>query len=413
MRAAARELRVSSGQARQWENERRRAWEQTRRQREGLERRAVRDSARVAEELARGRAPRSDVERRDTQYWQLMRCGLTNTAACTILGVTRRTGGRIRARQRQQTATPVRPETPSGRYLSLPERLQIADLLALGLSMRAVAAELGRSPSTVKRELDRHRDDQGRYLPRGADHSAQLERRRPREHKLVANAKLRLLVQRKLNRCWSPDEISGWLRHTHPENQAMQLCPETIYRALLVPGGQGLHKRYCRKLRTGRRIRKSRWLTRSGHGSVVRNMTMIDQRPAEVETKEQVGHWEGDLIVGVGSASAMMTLRERKTHYGIIVNLPLDHTARSVNAAATAAFATMPAHMRRTLTWDQGVEMARHRELADATGVKIYFAERSSPWQRGANENFNGLARQYFPTCPDTPRPTSRRSRSS
>jgi len=100
------------------------------------------------------------------------------------------------------------------------------------------------------------------------------------------------VVQRKLNRCWSPDEISGWLRITHPEDGSMQLCPETIYRALLIPGGQGLHKRYCRRLRTGRRVRKSRWLTRSGHGSVVRNMTMIDQRPAEVETKQQVGHWE-------------------------------------------------------------------------------------------------------------------------
>lgn len=189
-------------------------------------------------------------------------------------------------------------------------------------------------------------------------------------------------------RCWSPEEISGWLRLTYPGDESRQVYPETIYRALLVPGGRGLHPRYCRKLRTGRRIRKSRWLTTTRKGSVVGNMTMIDQRPAEVETRQQVGHWEGDLIVGVGSASAMMTLRERKTHYGIIVNLPVDHTANSVNAAAAAVFATMPAHMRRTLTWDQGVEMARHQELAAVTGLTIYFAERSSPWQRGANENF-------------------------
>lgn len=137
------------------------------------------------------------------------------------------------------------------------DRSVFADLLALGLSMRAVAAELGRSPSTVKRELDRHRDDQGRYLPRGANHRAQLALRRPRTHKLVVNKPLRLVVQRKLNRCWSPDEISGWLRLTHPEDESMQLCSETIYRALLVPSGQELHKRYCRRLRTGRRIRKS------------------------------------------------------------------------------------------------------------------------------------------------------------
>lgn len=140
-----------------------------------------------------------------------------------------------------------------------------------------------------------------------------------------------------------------------------------------------------------------RWLTRTGHGAAVQNMTMIDQRPPEVEAGQQAGHWEGDLILGIGCASAMMTLRERKTQYGIIVNLPEDHTSASV----VAALATMPAHMKRTLTWDQGVEMARHRELATATGVKIYFAERSSPWQRGANENFNGLARQYFPKGTD------------
>jgi transposase, IS30 family len=399
-REAAHRLRLSPARARRSETPRRQVIARAARDRDMAERRAVRESARYAEELMRRRAPRSDMQRRDTQYWQLMRSGLTKTAACKILGVNRRTGGLIRARHRQQSAARVRPATPSGRYLLLSERLQIADPLALGLSMRAVAAELGRSPSTVKRELDRHRDDQGRYLPRGADHTAGLARRRPRDHKLVANAKLRLLVQRKLNRCWSPDEISGWLRLTHPDDQALQLCPETIYRALLVPGGQGLHKRYCRKLRTGRRIRKSRWLTRSGHGSTLRNMTMIDERPAEVETKQQAGHREGDLIVGIGSASAMMTLRERKTHYGIIINLPIDHTASSVNAAATAVFATMPAHMRRTLTWDEGAAMARHRDLAAATGVKIYFAERSSPWQRGANENFNGLARQYFPKGP-------------
>ncbi len=238
-------------------------------------------------------------------------------------------------------------------------------------------------------------------MPQSADHAAHLQRLRPKAHKLLANPRLRQLVQRKLNRCWSPDEISGWLRRIYGEDTAMSLCPETIYRALLVPGGKGLHKRYCHRLRTGRRIRKSRWLTRTGHGATVRDMTMIDQRPAEVETNQQAGHWEGDLIVGVGSRSAMMTLRERKTQYGIVMNLPVNHTAQTVNAAVTRAFAPLPAHLKRTLTWDQGVEMARHRELAAATGVAIFFAERCSPWQRGANENYNGLLRQYFPKGTD------------
>jgi IS30 family transposase len=286
--AAARTLRVPRARAAAWEADRKQANDLARRDLGNAERRAVRESARHVELLMQPRS-RSKTEEREQRYWQLMRQGMTNTAACKLLGVNRRTGGLIRQRHRHQTAALAAEQRLSGRYLSLPERLQIADLIALGLSMRAVAAELGRSPSTIKRELDRHRDPQGRYLPRGADHSARLARRRPRAHKLVTNRPLRQVVQRKLNRCWSPDEISGWLRLTHPDDSSMQLCPETIYRSLLVPGGQGLHKRYCRRLRTGRRIRKSRWLTRNGHGCTVRNMTMIDQRPAEVETKQQAG----------------------------------------------------------------------------------------------------------------------------
>jgi len=396
-KVAARRLRVPQNRASVWEAERRQARQIARHERAAADRRAVRSSAHHVELLLQPRH-RSKVEQREERYWELMHHGMSNTAACRLLGVNRRTGTLIRARHRHQTARPTGQQTPgSGRYLSLRERLQIADLLQLGCSMRQIAAELGRAPSTIKRELDRHRDAQGRYLPQSADHNAGQQRRRPRGHKLIVNAALREVVQRKLNRCWSPDEISGWLRLTYPQDPSMRLCPETIYRALLVPGGQGLHKRYCRKLRTGRRIRKSRWLTRSGHGPAVQNMTMIAQRPAEVELKQRVGDWEGDLVVGVGSASAMVTLRERKTQFGIIVNLPIDHTAASVNRAVSTAFASMPAHMKRTLTWDQGTEMARHQELAAATGIDIYFAERSSPWQRGANENFNGLVRQYFP----------------
>ena len=187
------------------------------------------------------------------------------------------------------------------------------------------------------------------------------------------------------------------MKKTIPDDVTLRLCPETIHRALLLRDDHGLHKRFTKKLRTGRRIRKTRWLTRVGKGSRIRNMTMIDQRPPELSSKLIVGNWEGDLIVGNGSVSAMVTLRERKTQYGIIINLPTDHTAGSVNAAVAAAFATLPRHLKRSLTWDQGVEMSSHEALTKATGVPIFFAERSSPWQRGANENFNGLVRQYFP----------------
>lgn len=296
VRAAARELRVAPEHAKGWEMQRREAHERARRERESAQRRAVRDSARHAEELLRARAPRSDRQVRESRYWELVGSGMTNTGACKILGMHRKTGTRLRARHYQQKAPSSSSKAPAGRYLCLRERLQIADLLRLDCSLRTIAADLGRSPSTIKREVDRHRDAQGRYLPHGADHAAAQQRCRPKAHKLIANPTLRALVQRKLNRCWSPDEISGWLRRTYPEDTTMRLCPETMYRALLVPGGKGLDKRYCRKLRTGRQVRKSRWLHRPGQGGAVQNMTMIDQRPAEVETKEEAGHWEGDLV---------------------------------------------------------------------------------------------------------------------
>ena len=400
--AAARQLRLSRSLSEQWESGRRQYRCDLARQRVKAERQAILDSRRHVQLLVLPRRPTHrqvqlvQVERR---YWELMRAGVTNAAASRLLGMHRKSGTRIRKKSHHQTLGPLRPAPDSGRYLSLRERLQIADLERLGCSIRKIAVELGRHPSTVKRELDRGRDKQGRYLPHGADDAARVRRRRPREHKLVASPRLRMLVQRKLNRYWSPDEICGWLRLTFPADESMYLCAETIYRALLLPNGRGLNTRYCSSLRTGRRIRKSRWLTRNGAGGAVTNMTMIDKRPAEVETKEIAGHWEGDLILGTGCASAMVTLRERKTQYGIVINLPHDHTAATVSQAVAGAMAALPRHLKKTLTWDQGTEMARHLELAAATGIDIYFAERSSPWQRGANENFNGLLRQYFPTC--------------
>jgi IS30 family transposase len=331
--AAARQLRLSRGRSNQWELKRRQYRRDIARERVKAERHAIRDSGRHVQLLELPRRPTHrqvqlvELERR---YWELMRAGVSNAAASRLLGMHRKSGTRIRKKSHHQTLGPLRPACDSGRYLSLRERLQIADLERLGCSIRKISIELGRHPSTVKRELDRNSDKHGRYLPHGADDAARLRRRRPREHKLVASPRLRLLVQRKLNRYWSPDEICGWLRLTFPADESMRLCPETIYRALLLPNGRGLDTRYCSSLRTGRRIRKSRWLTLNGAGGAVQNMTMIDKRPAEVETKKTAGHWEGDLILGTGCASAMVTLRERKTQYGIILNLPNDHTAATV-----------------------------------------------------------------------------------
>ena len=402
--AAARQLRLSRGRSERWELERRQDRRNLAGERVKAERNALRDSGRHVQLLELSRRPSSRQVRLaglERRYWELMRAGVSNTEASRLLGMHRKSGTRIRKKSHHQTLRPLRPAPDSGRYLSLRERLQIADLERLGYSIRKISIELGRHPSTVKRELDRNRDTHGRYLPHGADDAARLRRRRPRPHKLVASPRLRILVQRKLNRYWSPDEICGWLRLTFPADESMRLCAETIYRALLLPNGRGLDTRYCSSLRTGRRIRKSRWLTRNGNGGAVTNMTMIDKRPAEVETKKTAGNWEGDLILGTGCASAMVTLRERKTQYGIVINLPRDHTAATVNLAVAGALAKLPRHLKKTLTWDQGTEMARHLELTAATGIDIYFAERSSPWQRGANENFNGLLRQYFPKGTD------------
>jgi IS30 family transposase len=244
----------------------------------------------VLSEAQQHRAARAE------KYWQLMRNGMSNAEACRLLGMHRRTGTQLRRASNFKIPPITVPAVTAGRYLDARERLRIADLLRLGHSMRRIALELGRHASTIKRELDRHRDAQGLYLPRTADHDARLQRARPKVHKLVANVRLRTLVQRKLNHFWSPDEICGWMKKTYPDDQAMRLCPETIYRALLLRENHGLHQRYAMKLRTGRRIRKTHWRTRTGQGSRIRNMTMISQRPAEVETRLEAGHWEGDLV---------------------------------------------------------------------------------------------------------------------
>jgi len=210
-------------------------------------REALRSSRRFADqaaELVLSQAQRRRAAR-DDAYWQLMRSGETNAGASKLLGMHRRTGTNIRRARQHQTRPPTRPSQSDGRYLDLRERLQIADLLRLGFSMRGIAEELGRHPSTIKRELDRHRNQDGRYLPRTADHDARLQRRRPRVTKLVANHLLRRLVQRKLNRCWSPDEICGWMKKTYPDDSSMRLCPETIYRELLLRDNTSLHKRVC------------------------------------------------------------------------------------------------------------------------------------------------------------------------
>ncbi len=287
-------LRLTDQRCRSFERERLARLAKERNAAAAAQHAAVLSSNRYADQVLASTVSEAQQRRteRATKYWQLMREGTSNAEACRLLGMHRRTGTLLRRATNYQIPSLKPRLAAAGRYLDVRERLQIADLLELGHSMRRVARELGRQPSTIKRELDRHRDGEGRYLPRTADHDARLQRARPKTHKLVADPRLRGLVQRKLNRCWSPDEICGWMKKSYPDDPTLRLCPETIYRSLLLREGQGLHKRYATKLRTGRRIRKTRWRTRTGQGSRIRNMTMIDQRPAEVETRLEAGHWE-------------------------------------------------------------------------------------------------------------------------
>jgi transposase, IS30 family len=319
---------------------------------------------------------------------------------------------------------------PSGRYLSLAEREELAALWNQGMSRAEIARRLGRDRSTIGRELCRGRltrrvalaprpDGQpSRPGPRpgtnrGADRPA-FERlpyraaaaqvkaegraRRPKVGKLAGNPRLHEEVTRRLRRCHSPEQIAGALAVAFPDEPEMRVSHETIYQALYVQSRGELRRELTRCLRTGRALRRPRRLPgeRRGKRNIPPELS-ISARPAEVADRAVPGHWEGDLIIGKDGQSAIGTLVERTTRYLMLLHLPGDHTAEAVRDAMLDAVATLPEHLRRTLTWDQGSEMARHVEITIASGLSIYFCDPHSPWQRGSNENTNGLLRQYFP----------------
>jgi IS30 family transposase len=335
-------------------------------------------------------------------FWVLMARGSTLTAACDAVGVNRRTG----RHWRQATGGRIprkRPE-PSGRYLSLDERLQIADLRLAGVGVRAIAIELGRSPSTISRELSRNGPEPGgssggKYVPYAAQKRAELRGRRPKASKFD-DAELASVVQAKLCVKWSPEQISLHLAAHFPGRAEMQVCHETIYQALFVQGRGHLRADLHQHLRTGRAVRRPRGST-AKRASKIPDMILISERPAEVADRAVPGHWEGDLILGSNCRSAIATLVERQSRYVMLVHLPDDHGAETVRDGLLAAIATLPEHLQKSLTWDQGTELAKHREITLATNMNIYFCDPHSPWQRGSNENANGLLRQYFPKGTD------------
>jgi IS30 family transposase len=290
------------------------------------------------------------------------------------------------------------------RFLTLAEREQIADLRLAGTSMRAIATALGRPASTVSRELARNADpDQPdrRYLPYAAQRAAAGRRARPKAAKLVTNTVLASYVQAGLDQRWSPEQICHALVIDHPEDREMRVSPETIYQALYLQARGGLRREVAAALRTGRTRRKPHRDPAARTPRFTDPMIMIADRPAEVDDRALPGHWEGDLIIGADGASAIGTLVERTTRYVMLVHLPHGRTAEAVRDQLVATVATLPAHLRGSLTWDQGAEMAAHRAFSLATDMPVYFCDPASPWQRGSNENTNGLLRQYFPKGTD------------
>ena len=290
------------------------------------------------------------------------------------------------------------------RRLEFVDRCRIESLVGQGYRPAQIAGFLGRARSTITRELRRGRDESGRYRAKVAQRAIEASALRPRAARLETNPPLRAAVVEGLAQRHSPAQVAGRLRRDHPDDPEMWVSHETIYQALYVqPRGQLAREVRAaiaqgEALRTGRVKRRRQG--RAPRGGIP-NMVSISARPAEVADRAIPGHWEGDLIMGAGNASAIGTLVERTSGFVLLLHLPGDHTAATVAAAMIAAIPTLPEQLRRSLTWDQGKEMARHAEITAATGLPIYFADPHSPWQRGSNENTNGLLRQYFPKGSD------------
>ncbi|MGH3997426.1 MAG: IS30 family transposase [Pseudonocardiaceae bacterium] len=364
------------------------------------------------------------AERRE--FWLRVRDGASFKDAAVAIGLNRATGPKW-VRQAGGVAPAYVTKVPAkGRYLCLSERIQIQIGISMKLSIREIARGLGRAPSTVQRELDRNSRATYRARPharkmsvrqrgvrfRGPNsynaHSAQrwAEKRVTtaadgRPTRLASGPALRDRVQHLIGvEDFSPRQVAAQLRIEFPDDPEMWVSHETIYKALYVQGRGELRRDLHKRLRTGRALRKPRRRT-GERQSRFEGMVNISERPPEVADRAVPGHWEGDLITGKNNASAIGTLVERSSRFVMLLHLPGDHGADAVQEAMVTKIAALPEAIRRSLTWDQGAEMANHLQIAEATGMDIYFCDPGSPWQRGTNENTNGLLRQYFPKGTD------------
>ena len=337
-----------------------------------------------------GRPGMSDACR--ARLWELWRAGKGYSEISREIGyppgsiftVIRQTGGYVPA-----------PRVRRPQYLSAAEREEISRGLARGDTLRTIARALGRSPSTVSREVARNRGRR-RYRAVDAEDRAWRRARRPQRCLLAGREDLRQLVEDKLRTDWSPQQIAGHLRRTYPGQPELQVSHETIYKSLFVQSRGVLAKELTKHLRSGRPTRRNIHHSVSGQWrSQISDAVSIRERPAEAEDRAVPGHWEGDLLLGRG-LTQIATVVERSTRYTVLVRLP-GRDMTSVTAALSTRMAQLPAEVRRSLTWDRGMELAGHKRVTAATGLAVYFADPRSPWQRGTNENTNRLLRQYFP----------------
>lgn len=398
--------------------------------------------------------PRASRREHRKLFWIAIATGLSSERAAIAAGVSSPLGSRwFREAGGMAPSIFARSSKPlSGRYLSFQEREDIALLKAQGHSVCEIGRRLGRAASTISRELRRNaatRHGGFEYRATTAQWHADRSARRPKLAKLASNVTLQAYVQDRLSgkivnlqgktvagprtawkgrrhgarqsrrwaTAWSPEQIACRLPHDFPDDKTMRVSPETIYQALYIQGRGALRRELTACLRTGRALRVPRARTRKSGRSFVTPEVMISERPAEVEDRAVPGHWEGDLILGLGS-SAIGTLVERTTRLTLLLHLPrmeghgsdarmkngpalAGHGAEAVRDAITRTIVELPEHLRRSLTWDQGAEMAQHAQLRLAAGIEIYFCDPRSPWQRATNENSNGLLRQYLPKGTD------------
>ena len=325
-----------------------------------------------------------DLWKRGTGFSEIAR--ILDSKPGTIFTMLRDTGG-IKPSERRRAVA----------HLTLSEREEIRAGLSARMSIRAIARSLNRSPSTISREVRRNRG----YKAVGANNRANRMAKRPKECLLERNPQLRNLVLEKLELKWSPEQISGWLRRTYLRQNMMQVSAETIYKTLYFRSRSALHHLLVKHLRRSHSLRHGKRHTRKGERGTINivNGISIHERSKHIDNRRSFGHWEGDLVSGTNN-SHIATLVDRKSRYTVILKLN-GKDAGSVNQALINKFQELPPKLRLSLTWDRGMELAKHLELTASTGVKVYFCDPQSPWQRGTNENTNGLIRQFFPkkTC--------------